>query len=227
MPDDNYPPSLPSGVVTFMFTDIVGSTQMKKKMPGDFTREREEAFVRLIKEPHDDIVAECVKTRGGFIIKSTGDGFLIAFADAEKAVLCAVEIQEKLNAAAISTPDGPLQIRIGLNSGHAEPRSGDYNASAVDKTARVESKAGYGQVYLSRETHAIVFDKVRNVSFISAGNHEMKGVGDEELFVVFRTGQALPQVIFASSQTKRDPIPRPPAFYAEPLYIVSHEFLGR
>lgn len=227
MPDDKYPPPLPSGLVTFMFTDIVGSTQMKKRMPGDFSREREEAFLERIKDPHDDIVAKRVKVRGGFIIKSTGDGFLIAFADAETAVLCAVEIQEKLNATAISTPDGPLQIRIGLNSGHAKPRGGDYTASAVDKAARVESKAGHGQVYLSRETHGVVLDRVRNIAFISAGNHDLKGVGEEELFVAFRAGQPAPDVIFASSQPKPDPIPKPPAFYAEPRYIGSHEFLGR
>jgi adenylate cyclase len=145
MTKDIHPQPLPSGLVTFMFTDIVGSTQMKRKMAGELSSEREAAFVQRIKDPHGDIVAERVKVRGGFIIKSTGDGFMIAFADAEKAVLCAVEIQERLDAAAIFTPDGPLQIRIGLNSGHASPTDGDYTASAVDKAARVESQAGAGK----------------------------------------------------------------------------------
>lgn len=227
MTNDKHPLPLPSGLVTFMFTDIVGSTQMKGKMPGELSSEREAAFVQRIKDPHGAIVAERVKARGGFIVKSTGDGFLIAFADAEKAVLCAVEIQESLNAAAIFTPDGPLQIRIGLNSGHAELMDGDYTASAVDKAARVESKAGHGQVYLSRETYANVRDKVRNISIVSAGNHDMKGVGDEELFVAIRAGQASRQVTNSPSRPKPDPIPKPPEFYAEPRYIGSHDFLGR
>jgi class 3 adenylate cyclase len=219
--------SLPSGLVTFMFTDIVGSTQMKSKMPGQLSSEREAAFVQRIKDPHDTIVAERVKARDGFIIKGTGDGFMIAFADAEKAVLCAVEIQESLSAAAIFTPDGPLQIRIGLNSGHAEPTGRDYTASAVDKAARVESKAEHGQVYISRETYAAVRNKVRNIYVTSAGNHAMKGVGEEELFVAVRTGQALSQVRSAPPQPKPDPIPKPPAFYTEPPYIGSHKFVGR
>jgi adenylate cyclase len=205
MTKDKHPPPLPSGLVTFMFTDIVGSTLMKRKMPGELSSEREAAFVQRIKDPHGDIVAERVKARGGFIIKSTGYGFLIAFADAEKAVLCAVEIQERLSAAAIFTPDGPLQIRIGPNSGHAEPTEGDYTASAVDKAARVETKAGNGQVYLSRETQAAVVDKVRSISITSAGNHDMKGVGDEELFLTVRAGQALPHGTRVPVQLKPDP----------------------
>src|SRR5437879_5593563 len=100
---------LPFGLVTFMFTDIVGSTEMKSKMAGDSSSDRAENFLKLVKRPHDTIISERVAARNGFIIKSTGDGFFIAFTDAEKAVLCAVEIQEKFKTAPISTPDGHLQ----------------------------------------------------------------------------------------------------------------------
>jgi len=197
-------------------------------MPGKTSSEREEAFVQRIKDPHGAIIAEHIKERGGFIIKNTGDGFLIAFADAEKSVLCGVEIQENLDAKPIFTPDGPLQIRIGVHSGHAVPTDGDYTASAVDKASRVESKAGPGQVYLSRETHALVRDRVRSISLISAGYHELKGFGEEELFVAIRDGQtSQSQAASAPSQPKPDPLPKPPAFYAEPRYIGSHEFVGR
>jgi tetratricopeptide (TPR) repeat protein len=88
----------------------------------------------------------------------------------------------------IFTPSGPLQIKIGLNSGHAQPINNDYTASAVDKAARVESKCEPGRVYLSRETHELIRDKVRGVSTTSAGSHDLKGVAEEELFVAFAEG---------------------------------------
>jgi class 3 adenylate cyclase len=181
----------PSGLVTFMFTDIVGSTNMKSKMPGATSGERQENFRQKIKEPHDAIITERVSARGGRMIKSTGDGFFVAFADAEKAVLCAVEIQQRINEASIFTPDGVLQIRIGLNSGQANPVSNDYTASAADKAARVENKATCGQVYLSRETHELICGKVRGISTASAGNHDLKDVACEELFVAFLAGSSV------------------------------------
>src|SRR5205823_1566931 len=113
--------SLPSGLVTFMFTDIVGATDMKGMMPGATSGERQDAFLEKVKAPHDTIITDRVSARGGCVVKSIGDAFLIAFADAEKAVLCGVETQQRLSTASIRTPDGVLQIRIGLNSGYAEP----------------------------------------------------------------------------------------------------------
>jgi class 3 adenylate cyclase len=204
------PASLPSGLLTFMFTDIVGSTQMKDKMSGALSSERERAFLKLIKQPQEAIVAERVKARSGFIVKSTGDGFLTVFSDAEKAVLCAVEIQEKLKTAAIFTPDGLLQIRIGINSGPAEPKNGDYTSSTVDKASRVESNGSPGQVYLSGETHRLVQGKVRDIITASVGYYEMKGVGREELFVATRLGQTIPLKAKAlSSQAGREPMSPP------------------
>jgi class 3 adenylate cyclase len=201
-----------------MFTDIVGSTQLKSKMPGAVSSEREAAFLKLIKQPHDVIIAQGVAARGGFIVKSTGDGFLIAFSDPQKAVLCGVEIQEKLKGATIPTPDGPLQIRIGLNSGPAEPNDGDYGASAVDKANRVESSAANGQVFLSSETHALVKDKVRTISTYSAGTFEMKGVGDEELFVAIRSSNAgSRQDQPFRPQSKRDVSAQPPDLLSKAL----------
>lgn len=103
---------LPSGVVTFIFTDIVSSTAMKGKMPGETSGERDDAFHHLVKEPHEKIIKERLAVRGGQIVEGTGDGYFIAFDDPEQAVLAAVEIQERLTAAAIPTPLGPLQVRL-------------------------------------------------------------------------------------------------------------------
>jgi tetratricopeptide (TPR) repeat protein len=168
-----------------MFTDIVGSTDLKGKMSGATSGERQTAFREKIKTPHDAIITESVRAHGGAVIKGTGDGFFIAFSDAEKAVLSALEIQRGIADAMIFTPSGTLQIRIGLNSGQAESVNNDYTASAADKAARVESKCQSGKVYLSRETHELIRGKVRGISTASAGLHDLKGVANEELFIAF------------------------------------------
>ncbi len=186
-----------------MFTDIVGSTDVKAKMSGRTSSERQEAFRRSIKEPHAKIIAERLEIHGGIIVEGTGDGFFIVFADAEKAVLCGTEIQAHLTAAAIETPNGFLQIRIGLNSGAATPKENGYTSSAADKAARVQSKAESGTVYLSRETCELVRGKVRGISTKSAGSHDLKGIGEEELFLAFRDCDAMKVVSAIAAGNQR------------------------
>src|SRR5258708_27342228 len=181
---------LPSGSLTFMFTDIVFSAEIQRTMPGESSSERSDAFLKLIKQPHDRIVRTTIASHGGTIIKGTGDGFLVTFKDAEKAVLCGVKAQEKLKQATIQTrPSGQLQIRIGLNSGYAEPRNNDYVSSAVDKAKRVESHCVSGQVYLSSETHGLVAGKLPTLLIQSVGFQKMKSFGKQKLFVAVRLDQ--------------------------------------
>ncbi len=204
--------SLPSGLVTFMFTDIVGSTDMKGRMPGNTSSERQEAFHRDIKDPHTAIISQCLAARNGIIVEGTGDGHFIAFADAEAAVLCGVEIQERLKIAAIPTPLGPLQIRVGLNSGSATPIGQNYTSSAADKAARVQSSAEPGTVYLSNETHGLVHGKIRNISTNSSGMHDLKGIGSEELFVASAAAACAPARRPASHSTPNN-LPRLQSFF--------------
>jgi class 3 adenylate cyclase/tetratricopeptide (TPR) repeat protein len=211
---------LPSGDVTFMFTDIVGSTEMLENMQGMTTGDRQDAYRETVKTPHDSIIIERVHARNGHVVKEKGDGFIIAFADAQKAVLCGIEIQQGIGEAPIFTPSGILQIRIGLNTGQATPVAGDYTASAVGKAARVESWAAPGQVYLSRETHELIRDKVRGVSTASAGFFKLKGIANEELFVAFFQGSggltAMPPAIPVNPSpvtTTRNNLPRLQSFF--------------
>jgi len=91
------PPKLPpSGVITAMFTDIVNSTRLKGLMQGDTAARRDARFRADVKEPHDTIVLTCMEEAGGHKVKSTGDGYLCTFTDAEEAVLCALQIQDQL-----------------------------------------------------------------------------------------------------------------------------------
>jgi class 3 adenylate cyclase len=180
---------LPTGYLAFMFTDIVGCTGMIDKIEADSTSDRTEIFLKDIKRPHDKIIKELVTALTGVIVKSTGDGFLVVFTDLEKAVLCAVAIQAAIKNQSIRTPDGRLEIRIGLNSGQAllNDDNDDYTCPAADKAKHVESSAQPGAVYLSSSIHNDVKEKVRGLSFLPAGRHTLKRLPKEELYSVVRT----------------------------------------
>ncbi len=177
---------LPSGVITAMFTDIQGSTKLKGLMEGDTSARRDARFRETVKGPHDKVVLGAVREAGGHRVNATGDGFCFVFTDAEEAVLCALRIQDGLEA--VQTPLGPLRVRIGLHTGIAGAADGDYAAATLDKAARVQSQADGGEVLLSRETHALVVGKVQGVTFTSAGTVDLKGLGAEELFLALRPG---------------------------------------
>lgn len=147
---------LPSGMLTAMFTDIVDSTRLKGLMAADTEGRRDTIFRSAVKEPHDKRVLGCVRSSGGRKVKSTGDGYLFAFTDAEEAVLCALAIQHSLGADPIVTPLGPLQLRIGLHTGMARPGDEDYTGSTMDKAARIQTQAEPGEVLLSQQTKTLV-----------------------------------------------------------------------
>ena len=167
-----------------MFTDIVNSTQLKGSVQGETSARRDAAYRADIKAPHDSLILTCIQEFGGYVVNSTGDGFCATFVDAEEAVLCALQIQERMRLQPISTPLGPLQIRIGLHTGMAEATGGDYSAATLDKTARVQGQAQGGQVIISRETHALVAGKLHGINFESAGTFDLKGLGADGLYRV-------------------------------------------
>ena len=171
-----------------MFTDIANSSELKVLMDGNTSARRDAKFRSDIKEPHDNIVLTCIEAAGGYKGNSTGDGYYFTFTDAEEAVLCALQIQERLCTNPINTPLGPLQVRIGLHTGMASPTDGDFIASTMDKAACVQSKAEPGQVWASRETHALVINKLRDVVLEKVGTFALKGLGSEDLYHAFRPG---------------------------------------
>ncbi|HLJ56932.1 MAG TPA: adenylate/guanylate cyclase domain-containing protein [Chthonomonadaceae bacterium] len=182
----------PSGVVTAMFTDIVNSVALKEKMSGATSARRDEAFRAGIKAPHDDLVLRCIHEHNGFLVNPTGDGFCVTFVDAEEAVLCALEILQHLTESPISTPDGPLRLRIGVHTGIAGPASGDYTAATIDKTARIQNLASPGAILVSLQTYALVAERMRGARFRTAGTFDIKGMRSEQLYTVVpeTTGQA-------------------------------------
>ena len=174
---------LPEGVVTAMFTDIVKSTPLKTAMEGATEAERDANYRSNIQIPHEKLVLGCVRAAHGHKVNSAGDSFLCTFASAEDGVLCALRILEELSVHPIETPNGRLQVRIGLHTGHAHPTGSDYTSGVMDRAARIQGQAPAGQIYASNETKVLA-QRVRGVIFESAGTFELKGLGCEELFRV-------------------------------------------
>ncbi len=127
----------------FMFTDIVGSTNLAEAL-GDA------AWDRVLRW-HDDTLRRLIAAGGGDVVKTTGDGFFVAFPSARKAIDCAVAIQRALRdhqAAAGFVPP----IRIGIHAADANRRGMDYSGIGVHVAARVGALAGSGEVLATVET---------------------------------------------------------------------------
>jgi predicted ATPase/class 3 adenylate cyclase len=140
---------LPSGVVTFLFSDIEGSTRLVKAL-----RER---YPRVLAE-HRRLVRAAIAGRDGHEVDTQGDAFFVAFAGAKQAVLCALEIQRAL--AGHDWPAGaPVRVRIGIHTGNAVPVEGVYTGLAVHRAARICAAARGGQVLMSQATQTIIEDE--------------------------------------------------------------------
>src|SRR5262245_16902765 len=97
---------------------------------------------------HDDILRAAVEANGGYVVKMTGDGAHGAFATAHAAISAAVQAQLTLGGEPWSTRS-PLLVRMGVHSGHAEQRAGDYFGPALNRAARLMSVAHGGQIVVS------------------------------------------------------------------------------
>src|SRR5262249_3588804 len=127
---------LPSGAVTFLFTDIEGSTRLVKAL-----RDR---YPQVLAE-HRRLVRAAVAGQAGHEVDTQGDAFFVAFASAKQAVLCSLEVQRAL--AGHPWPDGaPVRVRIGIHTGQAVPTEGIYTGLAVHRAARICAVARGGQV---------------------------------------------------------------------------------
>lgn len=176
----------PIGIVTFMMTDIVGSTKIKLHMGKSSEKENNEEYFKTIHLPHNARLGRLVEQHNGIIIKDTGDGLFAIFPSPEDATVCAVEIQNSLLADPINKTLGNLQIRIGLNTGHAVKAEFDgkvdYKGTAIDLLSRImENWVEGGEVVLSTETFALV--RLKNVEF-TVRSVPMRDFGDQTLHVV-------------------------------------------
>ncbi len=139
--DDLRADGLPDGTVTIMFSDIEGFTSLTEQL-GD------RRAMDILRE-HNGIIRQRIASSGGHEIKSQGDGFMIAFSGASRALECAVGIQDDFEARNRSKPDLPVQVRLGLHSGEAIRDGNDFLGGAVILAARITQQATGGEILVS------------------------------------------------------------------------------
>lgn len=139
-------PAIPTGVVTFMFTDIAGSTELLARLG----RRATPVFAA-----HDRIVRGAVRTVGGYEVRTEGDSFFLAFERPTDALACARAIQRSLRA--YPWPDGgEVWVRIGMHTGEADVHGRGYVGLAVHLAARIAHMAPPGLILLSGATAQLV-----------------------------------------------------------------------
>ncbi len=155
---------LPAGSVTFLFSDIEGSTSLVKAL--------REQYAQVLAK-HRRLVRAAIAAHGGHEVDTQGDAFFVAFSDAKHAVLCALEVQRTL--AAHEWPGGAaVRVRIGIHTGQAVPAGGGYTGLAVHRTARICAAAGGGQVLVSQATQALVEEEGLGFTLVDVGERALK-----------------------------------------------------
>jgi class 3 adenylate cyclase len=135
------PVAAPDGTVTILFSDIEASTALNERL-GDVR------WVQLLRA-HHALVRDQVSAHGGYEVKAQGDGFMIAFASAHRAVQCARAIQRAIGARLSVDPDRPIRVRIGLHTGEAVKDEADFYGKNVVLAARITDQARGGEILAS------------------------------------------------------------------------------
>lgn len=163
--------ALPLGTVSFLFSDIEGSTRILQEL-GD-------AFRPLL-ELHNEIVQGSCTEHGGHIVKNEGDGFFIAFQSALAAVACAVDIQRQLTAQTWAEPQ-TVRVRIGVHTGEGRLGGSDYVGIDVHRAARIADCGHGGQTLLSEATARLTeYGLPDGTRFEDLGTHKLRDLTNEE-----------------------------------------------
>jgi predicted ATPase/class 3 adenylate cyclase len=164
-------PELASQTLTFLFTDIEGSTRLWEK----YGQSMKEALER-----HDAIVRGAVESSNGQVVKGTGDGLMAVFGSTADGVSACLKAQHGL-AHARWGETGALRVRMALHVGEAARRNGDYYGPTLNRTARVMAAGHGGQVLLSAAAAALVIDQLPEGSTLrDLGEHRLKDLGRPE-----------------------------------------------
>ncbi len=157
----------PTGTVTFLYTDIEGSTRLAREYP--------DALPRLLAR-HDDILNRSVQAYRGHVFQTVGDAFCVAFHSAGDALNAAVSAQRALHTE--SWEPAPVKVRMGLHTGRADYRQGQYDGYlTLSHVQRLMSAAHGGQVLISLATEELVRDELpAGVTLRDMGERRLKDV---------------------------------------------------
>ena len=169
--------SYPTGTVSFLFTDVEGSTRLWQEHPDEMA---------AALERHDRVVRDAIDSNGGYVFSTAGDAFAAAFQSATRAVDAAVSAQRAL----LDQPwsEGVrIRVRMGIHTGEAVERDGDYFGSTLNRGARVMAAGHGGQILITRTTHSAL-DGTRPTS-IDLGEHALRDIdGVENIFQIVADG---------------------------------------
>src|SRR5215207_8589189 len=159
-------PDLPTGTVTFLFTDIEGSTA---------SWEQDQMTMSPAVDRHLSLLRTAIEANGGVLFKTAGDAVQAAFPTAPAAVAAALGAQRSLVTATWSEFDHPLTVRMAVHTADAEPRNGDYLAPGLNRLARLLAAAHGGQVLLSLSARDLARDTLpRGTSLRDLGEHPLR-----------------------------------------------------
>ncbi|MEV6923517.1 adenylate/guanylate cyclase domain-containing protein [Dactylosporangium sp. NPDC051485] len=181
---------LPSGLVTFLFTDIEGSTRLAQMLGAGY---------RPVLHEHREVIRRALSRADGVELFTEGDSLFVAFADAAAALTACAEAQRALAAHEWPSPEARPRVRMGLHTGFAEPYGGEYTSPEVHRAARVAAAAHGGQVLCSAATAAQVglgpsssrggFLLGPDTCLLDLGLHRLRGFdGFERIFQLVAPG---------------------------------------
>src|SRR6266540_1966218 len=182
LPDEVAPPieqpgadrastAAPSGTVTFLFTDIAGSTAMWEQHPD---------AMHIALARHDTLLRQAVERYDGHVFKTVGDSFYVAFRTPADALAAALAAQHALQLEQWST-SAPLRVRMALHAGMVELRDGDYFGPPLNRLARLLGLAHGGQILLSRTVMELVYDRLSpDMQLRDLGMHRLKDLAQPE-----------------------------------------------
>ena len=196
----------PTGTVTFLFTDIEGSTQLWEHHP--------EAMKAALAE-HDRILRASIEARGGYVFKTVGDAFCAAFSTAPDALEACLAAQKEL----VKPLHGlDIRVRMGFHTGAAEERDGDYFGPPLNRAARLMSAGHGGQTLLSQASYDLVRDA------LSAGIG-LRDLGEKRLKDLIRP-ERMWQVTVEGQNSEFAPLKTLESF-AHNLPVQMTSFVGR
>ena len=164
-------PALPTGTITFLFTDIEGSSQLWERYP---------EAMRQALERHDSALRAVCEFHNGYIFKTMGDAFCVAFSTPVEALTAALDAQLALQQ--LAWPEtSPISVRMGLHTGVAQQRANDYFGQTVNRVARLQGIGHGQQILISQATYELVKSHLPADATLNAlGTHRLKGLASTE-----------------------------------------------
>ena len=173
-------PTLPSGTVTFLFTDIEGSTALWEAQPQE---------MRAALAQHDAILRRAIEDCGGQVFRTAGDAFFAAFDAAPSAIAAAARAQQELAAAHWPTAS-PVRARMAIHTGFAEVVNGDYVGASLNRIGRLITASHGGQTLLTQATEQLARDSLPgDARLVDLGQHRFRDlVAPERVFQLSISG---------------------------------------